>query len=119
VSAHITQITVADEPLTVTVTYSYHRAYRGQRDSLSGIPGAGPPLEPDEPEHIEIESIRDEAGNGVEVSKDTERQIERDILAALFDAQESAAEARYEAREDDRRERERERARGALYDNEP
>jgi hypothetical protein len=45
------------EERDITVTYIYHSASRGARDSLGGVRGAGPPLEPDEPECVEIESV--------------------------------------------------------------
>jgi len=50
-----TEITIND--VVLTVEYTYNKAYRGQRDSLGGISGAGPPIEPDEPASIDIESI--------------------------------------------------------------
>jgi hypothetical protein len=37
------------------VRFTYHRAIRGQRDSLGGVRGAGPPLEPDEPAMVEVD----------------------------------------------------------------
>lgn len=37
------------------VTLYHERASRGARDSLGGVRGAGPPLEPDEPEIMEYE----------------------------------------------------------------
>lgn len=35
---------------------------RGSRDSLGGIPNAGPPLEPDDPDEFEITEIYDRKG---------------------------------------------------------
>lgn len=53
----------------VEVEYTYHRAHRGARDNLCGKRGAGPPLEPDEPAEIEIESVLDAvSGADVELS---------------------------------------------------
>jgi hypothetical protein len=43
--------------LDAEITFDYQRARRGARDSLGGIRGAGPPLEPDEPESVEITSV--------------------------------------------------------------
>jgi hypothetical protein len=106
VSDHITDVTNLDgERVAVTVSYTYHRGCRGQRDSLGGVRGAGPPLDPDEPASIDIESIKDDAGNDVEVSRETERELEAEILGAIGDAQASAAEDRYEARREDERSR--------------
>ncbi len=58
-----------------TIEYTWHRAYRGARDSILGKRGAGPPLEPDEPEEIEIESVTDENGNSVELTKAEETNL--------------------------------------------
>jgi hypothetical protein len=41
----------------VRASYAYHPACRGQRDSLGGKRGAGPPLEPDEPAYVEVEQV--------------------------------------------------------------
>jgi hypothetical protein len=48
--------------IDVKVEYRELRAYRGARDSLGGVPNAGPPLEPDEEGGIEIENVTDAAG---------------------------------------------------------
>lgn len=45
------------EERDVEVTYQYYRGCRGARDSLCGVRGAGPPLEPDEPPSVEIQSV--------------------------------------------------------------
>ena len=45
------------------VTFEYHRAYRGYRNSL------GVPEEPDEEAGFEIESVKDEAGKEVPYNK--------------------------------------------------
>ena len=58
----------------IDVEFTYHKAYRGQRDSLCGIRGAGAPLEPDEPEELEFESATDENGNEFEL---TDRELEQ------------------------------------------
>lgn len=42
----------------VEVSYTYVPASRGARDSLGGRRGAGPPLEPDEPATVEINSCK-------------------------------------------------------------
>lgn len=57
----------------VEVEFTYHRAYRGQRDSLCGVRGAGAPLEPDEPEELEFESATGEDGKDFDL---TEREID-------------------------------------------
>lgn len=40
--------------LPVEVSYKLHKGSKGARDSLCGIRGAGPPLEPDTDPEIEI-----------------------------------------------------------------
>jgi hypothetical protein len=49
--------TELDVNLPVVVNYTFTSASRGARDSLGGKRGAGPPLEPDEPAEVEIESV--------------------------------------------------------------
>ena len=40
--------------IPVEVVYQMHPGCLGARDSLNGVPGAGPQLEPDEPTYCEI-----------------------------------------------------------------
>lgn len=66
--------------MVVEVEYTYHPACRGERER-----GTGLPLEPDEPEHIEIESVTDQFGNTIELSNDEYAELEEDILEELQD----------------------------------
>ena len=75
------------------IEFTYHRAYRGARDSLGGVRGGGPPLEPDEPASVEIESVKDENGNDFELTASEED-------AAIEKAMEEAADRAYDYRED-------------------
>ena len=69
-------IVLVDVPITVDWTFS--PGCRGARDSLGGIRGAGPPLEPDEPPEIEIVSTK-LGSTEVELS-DTDREtIEHEL----------------------------------------
>ena len=69
--------TLYREPeVEVTVEYCFHGGCRGARDSLCGKRGAGPPLEPDEPDEIEIESITDDTGKEMECTEVELVQIE-------------------------------------------
>ena len=70
-----------DPEVDVEVEYHFRRGCRGSRDSLGGKRGAGPPLEPDEPDEIEIESIKDEAGKEMEC---TDAELET-ILEEAWD----------------------------------
>lgn len=58
----------------VEVEFAYHRAYRGQRDSLCGVRGGGAPLEPDEPESLEFEYATGEDGKDFDL---TDRELEQ------------------------------------------
>lgn len=51
-----------DTEVSVTVSYKYYPPSRGARDSLGGVRGAGPPLEPDDPPEICVLSIEDDKG---------------------------------------------------------
>lgn len=69
------------------VVYRNYPGYHGARDSIGGIPGAGPPLEPDESPSVEIESVKVISGTDtVEVdlidvlSQDTIDKIEQILL---------------------------------------
>ncbi len=68
---------ITDEGVDVCVTWNYYPAIRGQRDSLCGVRGAGPPLEPDDPEQLEFREAHDLAGNEVELSKKEIKAAER------------------------------------------
>ncbi len=69
----------ADVEIPITVEYSYFKGCRGSRDSLGGIRGAGPPLEPDEPPSIEIERALDSDGCEIELSDKEQKRIEAEI----------------------------------------
>ena len=60
----------------VNVAFTHHRAHRGQRDTLCGVRGAGPALEPDEPDELVFESATDEDGNDVELTEQELQQAE-------------------------------------------
>lgn len=57
-----TTISIDGVETDVTVRYTYHKASRGARDSLGGVAGAGPALEPDEPADVEIEDVKTKCG---------------------------------------------------------
>ena len=73
--------------IQLDVTYSASKGGPGRRDSLMGKANAGPPLEPDEPPSIEIESI---TCNGVdfEPTKEQREKIEQDCWEDLRDRNE-------------------------------
>lgn len=94
-------ITLDDVDYEVEVHYTYHRAYRGQRDSLGGVRGAGPPLEPDEPAMVEIESvICDDFDILDTIPKRDLDWLEGKCLDDVGECREAAEEARWEDRED-------------------
>ena len=43
--------------LEIEVEFNFSKGRKGQRDSLGGKAGAGPPLEPDDPDEIEITAV--------------------------------------------------------------
>jgi hypothetical protein len=70
----------------IEVQYTYHRARRGSRDSLGGTRGAGPPLEPDEPEKINIESVTElVSGDAVELNREEHERIAMEIMDTDMD----------------------------------
>ncbi|SRR6266550_294875 len=104
-SAFTTTIMDSDgNDVPVVVEYTYHRACRGQRDSLGGVRGAGPLLEPDESASIEIVSVKDAVGEEVILSGRQYDAIQEAVWGHLQDAAANAAEAAAESREDQRRE---------------
>ena len=50
-------ITITLDGIDFEVDYTYIPPYRGARDSLNGVRGAGAPLEPDEDEDVEINYV--------------------------------------------------------------
>jgi hypothetical protein len=71
-----TSILRGDEEIDLEVEYTAWKASRGARDSINGVKGAGPPLEPDEPAGIEIENAIDrETGHAIELTRDEEDRI--------------------------------------------
>ena len=75
------------EEIPVTVEYTYHRATRGARDSLCGIRGAGPPLEPDEPAWAEIDKVTGPDGSVIDI---TDSEAEWISDAIMEDIRQSA-----------------------------
>jgi hypothetical protein len=75
-----------DQEIKLEVEYSAYKGCKGARDSLGGKAGAGPPLEPDEPPSIEIESVINmETGEGVELTRNEENKIENELWDKLGD----------------------------------
>lgn len=86
VHTYKTKIGPADAQVTVIVSYEMIPGSRGARDSLGGRAGAGAPLEPDEPAHIEITSITTLDGVQVEIDEDEEQRI-CETLMSRFEKQ--------------------------------
>lgn len=72
-------ITIGDDEVEVDVHWVYYPPCRGARDSLGGVRGAGPPLEPDEPADIDIEEVFGPNGTAIEVDDATLDHI-RDLV---------------------------------------
>ena len=74
------------DKIPIEITFTYHRLRRGHRDSLCGIRGAGPPLEPDEPAHLEIEGATDlDTGNDITLTTAETDQITDEIMEKLHE----------------------------------
>jgi hypothetical protein len=80
-STYSTKINVGDEEdVPVTVHYNYCRLIRGATDGRGG-----PKLEPDEPEHIEIDWIEASDGRSIEPTTGQEMALEEEIMDYLSD----------------------------------
>ena len=68
-----------DKEHAIRVEFTHWAGCRGARDSLCGVRGAGPPLEPDEDPEVEITSITlDATGKEIEVSDKDQDRIEEE-----------------------------------------
>lgn len=106
-SQYDTTVTVGDDDqeVEVSVQYTAYPFIRGARDGRWG-----PPIEPDEPAHIEIEGIEVIGGDlsapgittgtdgkrYIELSRDQEDRLEEEIGKYLDDMVTSAREDRYD-----------------------
>lgn len=66
--------------LNITVTYTAHAAYRGATDGPFG-----PPIEPDEPAYIEIDSVKLPDGTAIVLTREQYRCLETEIEDILDD----------------------------------
>ena len=82
------------EEIEVKVTYSYSRGCKGARDSLCGVRGAGPALEPDEPASVEIVSVLDKDGNEYELTPREQERIREACMEHQADLRDDAMEDR-------------------------
>lgn len=71
--------------LEVVVTYSYHGAIKGARDTIGGVRNAGPPLEPDEPAHVEIESVKIVGGPEIELTDEIRAEVAQEAFEHATD----------------------------------
>ncbi len=71
-----------DREIPVTVHYTAHKARPGSREG-----GRGLPLEPDEPAHIEIDSVTqdDNADTDIEITKREREELERECGADAYE----------------------------------
>ena len=67
-----------DHEVSVTVHYTFHKPREGSRDGRGGLK-----IEPDEPAHIEIDSVtrNDSAQEDIEITAWERKMIEKDIAA--------------------------------------
>lgn len=85
---------VSWQEIDLEVEYHYSKGMRGSRDRW------GVPLEPDDPEEVEIQSVTDANGNEVELTASEMDRVEqlcfKDRAERYQDALEMRAEAHYE-----------------------
>lgn len=77
-------MTIDVDEATYEVEWTYHPPVRGARDSLGGVWGAGPPLEPDEPAEVEIVDV---ALQGIRIEYD--EALWRRLESAIWEEIES------------------------------
>lgn len=82
-----------DEEQKVQVEYNYHPFYPGAKEN-------GLPLEPDEPEGVEVESVRDMTGNEIPLTNEERSSFEEAVLQYLNDQKAAALEDYYDARKE-------------------
>lgn len=69
-----------DIEIPVVVSYTFHRAHRGATDGKYG-----PPLEPSEPAHIEIDDVSTPSGEWICTEDDELAKLEAEIMSDLAD----------------------------------
>lgn len=77
--------TIQGESKEVLIDFTYYPPTRGARDSLGGKRGAGPPLEPDEPAEIEINSVKDLMDNEIDLTPSEQSNIESNLWDLISD----------------------------------
>jgi hypothetical protein len=87
-------ITRNDEEVPVTIEYKYYRAVCGARGSF------GVPLEPDEPEDVELGEVKDDKGLEYTLTDVETVEVIEYILKDVSDSREAAIEDYYDRRED-------------------
>lgn len=81
-----------DSEMDVTVEYTFIPARAGMRDTLCGVRGGGPPLEPDEPASVELGRAWETATNQP-YDLSTDEEEEACEKAMEHEADEYAAQA--------------------------
>lgn len=84
-----------DGELDIVVEYEAHPFRRGATDGR-----CGPKIEPDEPAHIEITSVKDDLGREHELTIEQEEWIEEQIAEDLADAEDFARSEYYDGLRD-------------------
>lgn len=93
-----TTIEREESDVVVRVEYECSRGCKGARDSLGGVRGAGPPLEPDEPASVEIISVLSSDGTDYvdDLSENERQSIELECFSDVGDRRDAAEEDRFQ-----------------------
>ncbi len=81
-----------DNEVAIEVEYNATPGCRGSRDSLGGVRGAGPPLEPDSPPEIEIIKAVSVAGIEITLTDSEIDKIETELWSELEELRRDAQE---------------------------
>lgn len=84
------------------VEFNYFPGCRGQRDSLCGVAGAGPAIEPDDPPMAEVIGAYFN-GTKVDLTEEQIGEIEPDLCSAYEDYKNDAMEEKAERRREEMR----------------
>jgi hypothetical protein len=86
-----TTLEIDEVEVELKVAYTFHPAYRGARDGRFG-----PPIEPDEPACVEIDSVTNKEGKEIELSEENLAIIQQRAEEDLGDDSDDYPEPDYD-----------------------